>query len=179
MAEVSDCVSHVINMENDSDSNLADVSHQVIKMEDGGDPHLVDESEDIIKMEKGSCSNLADGSDCTSYVIKIEPDDDIAQCDVKNILPFEGACPEHEHTFNRDDKYLPSLDPQTSATTDEVKECEDKPYKRILCTISKSFSRSDDLLRHTRTHHDAKPFSCDHCMKSFSQKSNLVSHINY
>jgi hypothetical protein len=47
----------------------------------------------------------------SSHRIHLETfDDDVTQCDVKNIHVFEGACPKHEHTVTGDEHYSPPID---------------------------------------------------------------------
>ncbi|XP_046405035.1 zinc finger protein 37-like [Ischnura elegans] len=50
-----------------------------------------------------------------------------------------------------------------------------KPYSCNEC--EQSFSNKHCLVRHVRTHTKEKPYSCIECEKSFSKKSNLVQHI--
>jgi hypothetical protein len=52
-------------------------------------------------------------------------DNAITQCDVRNHLPLEGACPKHEQTVTGDKQYSPVVDLQTYDPTSDVRNCED------------------------------------------------------
>jgi hypothetical protein len=63
----------------------------------------------------------------------------------------------------------------SAAGGDESNVTGDKPYKCDQCT--KSFSDKYNLVRHIQVHTVHKPYQCEQCTKSFSQKGNLVTHI--
>lgn len=50
--------------------------------------------------------------------------------------------------------------------------------KSYLCRFcDKTFARLQDVRIHEKIHFGQKDFSCSECNKSFSQQSNLLSHI--
>ena len=49
-------------------------------------------------------------------------------------------------------------------------------YKCPFCVKIILGSRAN-MKRHIRIHTGEKPFSCDHCLKTFSHSGNLYSHV--
>ena len=50
-------------------------------------------------------------------------------------------------------------------------------YKCMHSGCGKRFSRAWNLLNHARMHEGIKPYSCQICHKSFTQKGNLKKHM--
>jgi uncharacterized Zn-finger protein len=69
-----------------------------------------------------------------------------------------------------------STSPRSSTSTQIIMSADKKEF--ICQTCGKIFSRKCDLIRHWRTHDDARPFQCDHpdCGRLFKYWSDLVVH---
>ncbi|KAK9796557.1 putative C2H2-type domain-containing protein [Seiridium cardinale] len=53
----------------------------------------------------------------------------------------------------------------------------DKSQHRLQCSIChRSFSRTEHLTRHERSHRNEKPFSCDYCDARFTRKDLIKTH---
>ncbi|ELU08265.1 hypothetical protein CAPTEDRAFT_189170 [Capitella teleta] len=53
-----------------------------------------------------------------------------------------------------------------------------RPYGCAWPQCSKAFHSHSELQRHTRVHTKQRPFQCGYCGRGFSQKSNMVLHID-
>ena len=53
----------------------------------------------------------------------------------------------------------------------------EKPYICKWMDCGRKFSRSDELARHKRIHTGEKPFRCELCEKSFSRTDHLKLHM--
>lgn len=52
-----------------------------------------------------------------------------------------------------------------------------KESRKKCSYCSKTFSRTDDLVRHIRTHTNERPYACNVCQKTFKQSSELKEHM--
>lgn len=68
-----------------------------------------------------------------------------------------------------DYKHVEVEDPDTGKTS--------TAYKCMYEECGKQFSRAWNLLNHARMHEGVKPYACQICHKSFTQKGNLKKHM--
>ena len=50
-------------------------------------------------------------------------------------------------------------------------------WSMTITIVTRLFSQSSNLIKHSRIHTSVTPYRCDNCCMVFSRKSNLVNHL--
>lgn len=87
---------------------------------------------------------------------------------------------ESKNKVSKSDMNLELLKDYEYTTEEKVPAGEDKPVTVYICkykNCNKEFTRTWNILDHARMHKGVKPYQCNYCMKTFTQKGNLRKHL--
>ncbi|XP_051030143.1 zinc finger protein 473 [Phodopus roborovskii] len=85
------------------------------------------------------------------------------------------ACRQSIHAGVKPDEHTePEKSVLSTSVSEHLPSGSEPPFKCNKC--KRTFSQSDQLLRHQLVHSGEKPFKCDHCDRAFKQSNHLIQH---